>query len=240
MIYFLIPVFNEAENIEELAKNLQEVLPEEERTYVFVNDGSSDETVNRLNRYFEENSLHILNNPGNQGPGYSFQAGFKFIIEELKSGESDAVITLEGDNTSDLGILPIMLTLYRSGFNLVLASPYAQGGGFDETTFTRKLTSFTANLILRLWFDVKVLTLSSFYRIYSPELLKVLFEKYPVLIREKGFISKVEILVKALRSGAKVIEVPMILHSKKRKGKSKLKVMKTTLSYMRFFLFSRV
>jgi dolichol-phosphate mannosyltransferase len=240
MIYFLIPVFNEAENIEELAKNLQDVLPDEDRFYIFVNDGSTDDTAKLLTRYFEETKLHILNNPGNRGPGYSFQAGFKFLVQELGAKETDAIITLEGDNTSDLSILPIMLTLYRSGFNLVLASPYAQGGGFDETTFTRKLTSFTANLILRLWFDVKVLTLSSFYRIYSPKLLNALIEKYPELIREKGFISKVEILVKALRTGAKVIEVPMILHSKKRKGKSKLKVMKTTLSYMRFFLFSKV
>jgi dolichol-phosphate mannosyltransferase len=235
MIYFLIPVFNEADNIEELAKNLQEVLPKEERIYVFVNDGSSDDTMKMLTHHFEEKNIYILNNQGNQGPGYSFQAGFNYIIDELNALETDIVITLEGDNTSDLSILPLMFELIKFKFDLVLASPYAQGGGFDKTSLFRKISSFIANLILRLWFDIKVLTLSSFYRIYSVKLLISLRIKHVELIKEKGFISKVEILVKAIKNNAKIIEVPMILDSKKRKGKSKMKILKTIISYLKFF-----
>ena len=59
--------------------------------------------------------------------------------------------------------------------------------------------------------------------------------KHSILIEERGFISKVEILVKAIKNNAKIIEVPMILDSKKRKGKSKMKVLKTIVSYMKFF-----
>lgn len=236
MIFTLIPIYNEAENLSELAKNLRSTLAGHEKTFVFVDDGSIDGSPEKIKELFQGENVHVLVNPGNQGPGYSFNAGFNFILDKLNSKSDDIVITLEGDNTSDINILPVMMNLYQHGFNLVLASPYAQGGGFDETTFVRKLTSFTANLLLRLWFDVKVLTLSSFYRIYSVQLLHDIRNKYGVLIKEKGFISKVEILVKAIRIKAKIIEVPMTLHSKKRKGKSKMKVMKTMMSYLRFFL----
>ncbi|MCO6494652.1 MAG: glycosyltransferase [Bacteroidetes bacterium] len=236
MIYTLIPVYNELENLPELAKTLFGALANKDVTFVFVDDGSSDGTPDKIKELWQGKNVHVLQNPGNQGPGYSFNSGFNFILDELKAKPQDMVITFEGDNTSDITILPIMVDLYNHGFNLILASPYAQGGGFDETNFVRKLTSFTANLLLRLWFDVKVLTLSSFYRIYSVQLLTDIRNKYGVLIKEKGFISKVEILVKAIRIKAKIIEVPMTLHSKKRKGKSKMKVMKTMMSYLRFFL----
>jgi dolichol-phosphate mannosyltransferase len=239
MIYFLIPVFNEAENIDELAKKLHQVLPAEDRVYVFVNDGSSDDTINILTRCFEEKNLHVLNNPGNQGPGYSFQNGFEYIINNLKASENDIIVTLEGDNTSDLLILPIMLELSKLGYDLVLASPYAQGGGISNTSFFRKVVSFFANMILRLWFDIKVLTLSSFYRVYSVKMLISLSAKHKKLIEENGFISKVEILVKAIKNNAKIIEVPMILDTHKRKGKSKMKVFKTIISYLKFFIKSK-
>jgi dolichol-phosphate mannosyltransferase len=236
MNYFLIPVYNESENMPALAKTLRDALPDLPKTYIFVDDGSSDDTCSVIEQLLEGTTFHLLKNPGNCGPGYSFNSGFNFILDTLKASDGDTVITLEGDNTSDPSLIPIMHLLYHQGFDLVLASPYAQGGGFDQTTFFRKLTSFSANLILRLWFDVKVLTLSSFFRLYSVPLLKKIRSEYGELIREKGFISMVEILVKAIRIQAKMIEIPMVLDSTKRKGKSKMKVFKTMMSYMRFFI----
>ena len=57
-------------------------------------------------------------------------------------GDNDKVVTVEGDNTSDLEILPVMLANSKMGFGLVLASVYAQGGGFDKTSAFRKIISF--------------------------------------------------------------------------------------------------
>lgn len=238
MIYFLVPVYNEVENLSELIQTFKNSLVEEERTYIFVDDGSSDGTQDLIHKLLKGEKYHLLQNPGNQGPGYSFNSGFNFILNDLNALDSDAVFTIEGDNTSDPSLLPIMFNLYKMGFGLVLASPYAQGGGFDQTSFFRKLSSFSANLILRLWFDVKILTLSSFYRLYSVESLRKIQSKYPTLIKETGFISKVEILIKAIRVNVRMIEVPMMLYSEKRKGKSKMKVFKTMLSYIRFFVKS--
>jgi len=129
-----------------------------------------------------------------------------------------------------------MLSLNHMGYDLVLASVYAQGGGFEKTSFLRKFISATANFIFRFLFDVKVLTLSSFYRVYSVSLLQQIQGKFTTIIKETGFVCMLEILIKAIHCHAKVIEVPMQLHSSKRVGKSKMKIVKTTLQYFGFLI----
>ena len=117
---------------------------------------------------------------------------------------------------------------------MVLASIYAQGGGFYKTTFSRRLISTIANLFFRFLFNVQVLTISSFYRVYSLTLLKKVKQQYDVLISENGFICMLEILLKSISCNAKIIEVPMTLNSNKRIGKSKMKIFRTIFEYLIF------
>lgn len=237
-LIFLIPVYNEAPNIPQLADTLLNAAPGEKKAYVFVDDCSTDDTCSLLENYFPFDSLFILKKEQNAGPGDSFNKGFEFIIEKASCPDA-IVITLEGDNTSDPSLIPVMLNLCRMGYPLVLASVYAQGGGFDKTNWLRRLVSFSANMLMRLAYDIKVLTLSSFYRAYSLSLLKSIQASYPCIIQNRGFTCMLEILVKAIRLGVPVVELPMVLHSSKRIGRSKMKIMKTTLQYLKFLLQSR-
>ena len=72
------------------------------------------------------------------------------------------------------------------------------------------------------------------YRVYRVSLLKQIKEKFKNIITEPGFICMLEILVRSIHCGAKIIEVPMQLHSSKRIGPSNMKVQKTTFHYIRF------
>ena len=60
--------------------------------------------------------------------------------------------------------------------------------------------------------------------------------KHGKVIEEYGFISMLEILLKTIRLKGKIIEVPMILKSSNRIGKSKMKILKTTFSYISFLI----
>lgn len=235
MIYFLIPVFNEEKNIPLLFNELSSVLPDQEKFYIFSNDGSSDNTISCIQHYFQDVPYIILGDHKNRGPGYAFNVGFEWILNHSQSND-DVVITLEADTTSDISILPQMLAIHKQGYDLVLASVYAQGGGFDKTSFFRKIISFFANMMFRLFFNVKVLTLSSFYRIYSVALLKKVKSTYGTIVSEYGFICMLEVLLKCIRCEARIIEVPMVLKSSKRKGKSKMKVLKTFYGYLAFLI----
>jgi len=239
MIYILIPIFNEEGNVANLHRELTSTLANEEKMYVFSDDGSTDKTVELLKTHFSGTNFTVLGDGTNHGPGYAFNTGFEWILANSRNIETDIVITMEADCTSDITILPHMLGINRMGYDLVLSSVYAQGGGFDNTSFIRKFLSAVANLLFRFLFDLKVLTLSSFYRVYSLNLLNKIKKNNPAIITEYGFICMLEILVKAIQQDAKIIEVPMMLKSQKRVGKSKMKVMKTTMAYFRFLLFKK-
>lgn len=235
MIYLLIPVYNEEGNIANLYNEAKNLLPEEDKFFVFSDDGSSDKSVELIKQYFKDFKFTVLGDGTNHGPGFAFNTGFNWILNHSKN-DNDKVATLECDCTSDLTILPHMLTINRLGYELVLASVYAQGGGFDNTSFFRRFVSSSANILYRFLFNLNVQTLSSFYRVYSITLLKRIKNRYEEPIKETGFICMLEILIKSIRCGCKLVEVPMMLHSSKRVGKSKMKVFKTTMQYFRFLM----
>ena len=141
MIYFLIPVYNEALNVEELTKSLKNTLTDYDKYYLFVDDCSSDNTLDLISANLNGEKFNIIIKEKNQGPGDSFNLGFEWILLHSEK-EDDIVVTLEADNTSDLSILSKMIKISEMGFDLVLASVYAQGGGFEQTTFFRKIISF--------------------------------------------------------------------------------------------------
>jgi dolichol-phosphate mannosyltransferase len=239
MIYILIPLFNEAENIPQLSKNLLSFPFDDTVTYVFSDDGSTDNSKEVIRALFPENKTVILGDGVNRGPGYAFNTAFNWVLANSQE-DSNTIVTLEADNTSDLKILPHMLGINKMSYDLVLASIYVQGGGIDSTGFIRGSLSLIANLMFRFMFKIHVQTLSSFYRVYSVSLVRKVQLKYPTLIQETGFICMLEILMKAIACDAKIIEVPMVLHSKNRIGKSKMKVLNTTLQYFKFLITSKI
>ncbi len=232
MRYLLIPTYNEEANLPGLAEDLRPYLASPDTWLVISDDGSGDRTRAMVPELFHGERVVVLGDGTNHGPGHAFATGFKWILERAK--DEDIVVTMEADRTSDIRILPDMLAIAELGYDLVLASVYAQGGGFQRTTFIRKFLSATANFIYRFVFDLKVSTLSSFYRVYRVRSLRKAAERWPDLIQESGFICMLELLIKLIRVDARVIEVPMVLASNKRIGRSRMKLMRTTLEYFRF------
>ena len=93
MYYFLVPAYNEEANIPLLAKNLIDFNCATEKTFVFVDDCSSDNTVETLKEHFTGQKLEIITKVTNGGPGDSFNIGFNWILANSQS-DSDKIITL--------------------------------------------------------------------------------------------------------------------------------------------------
>lgn len=239
MLYFLIPVYNEENNLAELKKSLLSYAMSYNKYYVFSDDGSTDGTIETIKKLFQGLDFVVLSDGKNHGPGNAFNVGFNWILDHSKD-DTDRIVTMEADNTSDIKILEPMLSISELGFDLVLASVYAQGGGFDKTSFMRKFYSLLANFIFRFIFDIKILTLSSFYRVHNIATVRKIKTSFSHIIEEKGFIAMLEVLLKAVSVNARIIEVPMVLHSSKRMGKSKMKIFRTFMDYMAFIIKFRM
>jgi dolichol-phosphate mannosyltransferase len=238
MIYFMIPMYNEAANLPVLlASLLQWTLRCGEHCHLIaVDDGSTDDTAEIL-RGFDGLPTTVVRHRSNLGVASAFESGFR-AWSELSVGTCDLLVTLEADNTSSLSILKEMVERARAGFDLVLASCYAPGGTIVGTNFVRTSLSFCANLILRCTPGMPgVCTFSSFYRVYRGSFLRRAMAAYgDRMIEETGFVCVVELLLKFGLVGARICEVPLRLDGAQRKGASKMKVTRTIRGYLHLFL----
>lgn len=239
-LYVVVPVFNEAPNMEALFEAFRflenELSSEYAVSFVLVDDGSSDDTVQCARAAIGSLNLSVLQHEVNKGPGTAFATGFTYLADRLSP--TDWVLTMEGDNTSRHELVKQMLGRTREGFDVVLASPYMYGGGFTQTSFIRKLLSSGANLVVKDLLDIQgILTVSSFFRLYSADSLQRLQRVFgPGVVQRKGFESMVEMVMKMAMLRLTISEVAMQLDSSRRKGKSKMKIFRTIRGYLSLWL----
>jgi dolichol-phosphate mannosyltransferase len=232
---FVIPAFNEAENIPRLFADLA-ARPElwAGGRLLLVDDGSADSTADVAEACAGVLPVEVIRMGHNQGPGRAFDAGFRRALE--LSGPEDVVITLESDTTSDLDAIARMLDAIDAGADVVLASVHA-GGDMLNVGRRRRFLSHAAAFAIRQSAGLDARTVSSFFRVYRAGLLEAAYEKYgDEFVRERGFACKAEILMKLVRLGARVHEVPVDLDASRRLGASKLRVLPTAAGYGRLMV----
>jgi len=235
-LVFVIPVYNEEENVPRLLADFETRpgLFEAGGRVILVDDGSTDGTVGLIEDYGGDVPVELVRLGRNQGPGVAFREGFAAAL----AGCSDdaLVVTLEGDTTSDLDALPLMLERIAAGADLVLADWRMLNVGA-----VRRTLSNAAGFVVRRSLSLKAKTVSSFFRVYRVPALRLGFERYgDDFIGEPGFACKAEILFKLSALGVRVEEVPVPLDWSRRLGKSKMPVVRTTLAYWRMLLRLRL
>jgi dolichol-phosphate mannosyltransferase len=78
-----------------------------------------------------------------------------------------------------------------------------------------------------------ILTASSFFRLYRATALKRLQAVYgPEILERNGFECMVEMTIKMINLQITISEVPMVLDTKLRVGKSRMKVARTIVGYL--------
>jgi len=84
------------------------------------------------------------------------------------------------------------------------------------------------------------LTVSSFFRLYTGKSIILLQKKFGKnIIEHAGFECMIELLVKITLLNIPASEVPMILDTSLRKGKSKMKIIKTIFGYFHVWKYSK-
>jgi dolichol-phosphate mannosyltransferase len=233
VIRFVIPAFNEAENIPNLMADLGPRARELGARIIFVDDGSSDGTCEAIQDHRDGLHLAVVRHQVNRGLGTAINSGLRAALGESQDG--DAIVTLEADNTSDLDDLPAMLARFNQGADVVLASVYAPGGRILGVAPWRLAASKAVSNTFRYAGGLKEIhTLSSLYRIYRAGTLRRAAETYGwLLVREPGFAANVELLLKLYNAGAKVAEVPTVNDWSRRLGVSKMNLKPTVMAYGR-------
>ncbi len=243
--FILVPVLNEAGNMPRLSASLSALNREFSDRFnlrvVLVDDGSVDNTSELAKQAAAESGfvLEVLRHETNRGPGKAFSTGFTHLSSSMK--DNDLVMTIEGDNTSRLELVRQMLTRMVEGYDVIFASPYMYGGQIVNTSAFRVFLSAMANLFVKESLGLHgLLTVSSFFRLYKAATLQRLQQHYgPGIVERTGFECMVEMAMKMVFCGISISEVPMVLDTKARVGKSRMKIMRTIRGYLTLWFHKR-
>jgi len=226
LVSVVVPIFNEEEGIgllrEKLLK-LKGLLEEDyQLEFIFVDDGSSDRTVEALRRQFADALVpfQIVEHGRNRGVGAAFRSGFQACRGKL-------ICTIDADCTySPEGLKLLLAALDASGAEIAVASPYHPDGGVEGVPWWRLALSRRCSALYRWASPLKLYTYTSIFRAYRAEVIR------NVSFASDGFVSAAEILLAAGRQGYRVTEVPMVLRARSI-GRSKMKVLRTIVSHLR-------
>ena len=191
-ISLIVPVYNEAEIIEEsidvFTKALRRIT--ENFEIIVVDDGSGDGTREILGKLSDQNEkLKVFYNKKNIGSGASLWRG-------LKGAAGEYLISDFADRPFDLDELPALIKILSSG-NI----DFVIGVRKDRSanSFFRKITSFLNYFLVRFLFGVGVSDFQ-FVQMYKKEVI----DKINIISRHT-FVAP-EIIIKAMSLGYKYKE----------------------------------
>jgi glycosyltransferase involved in cell wall biosynthesis len=138
-ISVVIPLLNEAGNVDELHRELKSALDALGRSYelILVDDGSTDGTLDRLLAIeARDRRVRVLRLRRNFGQTAAFSAGFDHA-------RGDVVITADGDLQNDPADIPRLLAKLDEGFDMVCGWRRER-----RDPLSRRLPSSMANRII--------------------------------------------------------------------------------------------
>ena len=195
----IIPALNEAGNIADLVRD---ALAQAINEVIVVDNGSTDDTAQRA----RDAGARVIAEP-RQGYGYACAAGV--------TDDADILVFLDGDYSSLPSEMDLLLEPLRGDeADLVLGSRML--GHIQPGTMPphQQFGNWLVSHMMRILYGLPVTDLGP-YRAIRAELLRDLH------MQEMTFGWPTEMMVKAARRNARIIEVP-VSHHARRAGKSKV------------------
>lgn len=220
----VVPCYNEEAALAYLHRTLMNFIAVTNLTlkpnFVFVDDGSSDTTWEKLQTLFGSRDDCVLRrHPANRGIAAAIITGFE-------AATSDLVAVIDADCTFDPLQLAEMVPMLVDDVAVVAASPLHAGGRIANVPGWRLLLSRGAAFLYRLVLHHQLTSYTSCFRVYRREAVRHLS------IYNTGFCGVAEILARIDLAGHRIIECPAELQTRLL-GQSKINLLKTVGDHLR-------
>lgn len=200
-VLVVLPTYNEAENIARILEAVRGALSEAD--ILVVDDNSPDQTADLAEKAGAElGQVTVLRRPGKSGLGTAYKTGFRYGLE----AGYDAMVEMDSDFSHDPAALPALVAPLERGYDVVIGSRYTPGGSIPDWSWSRRLLSRGGNLYADLLLRLKVKDSTAGFRAYSARTLAAIDLD---AVRAESYGFQIEMTYLALRSGARLTEVPI-------------------------------
>ena len=189
LISILIPLYNEEESIEVLYSEITDSLKEYNYEIIFINDGSSDNSINVIKKIINSNNIHLIDLYKNYGKSAALSEGFKYC-------RGDYVVTLDADLQDNPFEIPKLIkSLKESNFDIISGWKKNRKDPISKT-----IPSKFFNFITRLLSGIKIHDFNCGLKVYKNKVIKSIeiyggMHRYiPVIAKHKGFSTSEEIV----------------------------------------------
>jgi glycosyltransferase involved in cell wall biosynthesis len=212
-ILVVIPTYQEAENIADVLDRVRSVVPTAD--VLVVDDSSPDGTAHLAEVTGKElGGISVLRRPTKEGLGPAYKAGF---AQGLDAGY-DVLVEMDADLSHDPATLPDLLGEVERGADLAIGSRYVPGGSVPGWPKHRLWLSKAGNTYSAAVLGVGLKDITAGFRAYRADIVRTIGLDR---VHSQGYGFQVEMAYKVLRSGGKVVEIPITFRDRVR-GTSKM------------------
>jgi glycosyltransferase involved in cell wall biosynthesis len=189
----IIPVYNEASTIGEIINRVKKVkLPKTTKQIIVVNDGSTDQTKNKLKSIKD---IQLVNLPNNIGKGAAIIAG-------LKLATGDFVLIQDADLEYDPQDIPSLLEpIISHKAEVVYGSRFL--GPHKNMLFWHLMGNKFLSFMTNILFNTTLSDMEVCYKLIPAKLLK------SFNLKQKRFGFEPEVTAKILKTDIRIYEVPI-------------------------------
>lgn len=217
----VLPVYNEADNIEPVLRGLERAVRTPHEVIV-VYDFDEDTTLPVVRRLALPN-VRLERNTLGRGVLNAMRAG-------IQTARGELVLISMADGSDEPEVVDQMVALAAQGADVVAASRYMRGGRQIGGPAIKALLSRLAGLSLHHLARIPIHDATSNFRLYRRSFLEQV-----EIESEAGFELALELTVKAHRRGMKLAEVPTVWRDRTA-GTSRFQLRRWLPHYVRWYI----
>ncbi len=235
-LWIVLPAMNEEETLPKLLDSISSEFSTQDYHVIVINDGSTDQTGSVTESFQEQGQVTVLHNDGNKGLGFTMLRGLREAARRAKS--TDAIVTMDADNTHQPERIHEMLRRIEDGDDLVIASRFRTDSVVRGVPLAREFLSYGASFTFRALFPIpNVRDFTCGFRAYRAGLIQAFCEDVgPSFQQDPGFSSSIQLLLRLSNYDPQVSEISFSLRYDRKASPSKMKVLRTIFETLRLIV----
>ena len=140
VISIVVPTYNEAESLPDLAERLAASLSGRHWELVVVDDGSPDGTADLAQALTPRIPVQVVRRASKAGLASAVLAG-------IRQARGDVLVVMDADLSHPPEIVPALVDAVEAGADLAVGSRYVAGGGIVDWPLRRRVVSRVAGIM---------------------------------------------------------------------------------------------